>query len=193
MIPLEEAIRIMNDQRGDSLAVFSYTGGRLWRRISERPELDLPCGASMGKVADVALGIAIARPDRRVLAIDGDGALMMNLGGLITVAGMDPKNFCYVILQDNAYLTTGGQPVPGKGNVDFATIAKGSGFANCYNFEDLEEFSSLFQSLLEMPGPTFINLRVENPAQLPTAPRSRGFGEAARDMAEALRASDTAD
>ena len=187
MIPVEEAIRIMNEKRGEAVAVFSYTGSRLWRRVSTRPELDLPCGASMGKVVDVALGIALARPERRVLAIDGDGALLMNLGGLITIAGMDPKNLCYIVLQDNAYLTTGSQPVPGNGKVDFAAIARGAGFPNCYSFDDLEEFSGTFESMFQMPGPTFISLKVENPAQLPPAPPARRFGQAARDMAEALK------
>ena len=190
MIPVEEAIRIMNEERGEAVAVFSYTGSRLWRIISTRPELDLPCGASMGKVVDVALGIALAKPDRKVLAIDGDGALLMNLGGLVTIAGMDPKNLCYAVLQDNTYLTTGAQPVPGNGNVDFATIAQGAGFPNCYSFDDLEEFSSAFRALFQKPGPTFITLKVENPPQLPQAPPARRFGQAARDMAEALRVSD---
>ena len=187
MIPVEEAIRIMNEERGEAVAVFSYTGSRLWRRISTRPDLDLPCGSSMGKVTDVALGIAITKPDRKVLAIDGDGALLMNLGALTTIAGMDPKNLCYTVLQDNAYLTTGGQPVPGNGKVDFSTIARGAGFPNCYSFDDLEEFSGAFGSMLQMSGLTFISLTVENPAQLPPAPPARRFGQAARDMAEDLR------
>jgi phosphonopyruvate decarboxylase len=187
MIPVEEAIRIMHRDRDDAVAVFSYTGGRLWRAISEHSELDLPMGTSMGKVCDVALGIALARPDRKVLAIDGDGALLMNLGGLVTVSHMAPANLCYVLLQDDIYLTTGGQPVPGAGKVDFAAIARGAGFQQSYAFADVEEFAGEFAALFQRPGPTFVSLRVANPPELPNLGPARRFGEAARDVAEALR------
>lgn len=194
MIPVEEALRIMHDERGNSPTVLSYTGSRLWRYISTRPELDLPCGSSMGKVSNVALGIALAQPEKKVLAIDGDGALLMNLGGLVTVAEKEPKNFCYVLLQDGVYLTTGEQPVPGVGKVDFAAIARGAGFTNCYTFDDVEEFAVQFRDILRQPGPTFVALKVENPpggrnyrpADLPEPAAARRFGEAARDMAKAL-------
>ena len=150
--------------------------------ITTRPELDLPCGSSMGKVANVALGIALARPDRKVLAIDGDGALLMNLGGLVPITEMSPKNLCYAVLQDDAYLTTGSQPVPGVGKVDFPIIAKGAGFPNCYSFDDMEEFSGAFRSVFQVPGPTFIALKVENPGKtrydfdLPPSPDASRFG-----------------
>ena len=69
----------------------------------------------MGKASSIGLGIALARPDKKVLVIDGDGSLLMNLGSLVTVANMSPKNLVHFVYQNGTYGVSGGQPIPGSG------------------------------------------------------------------------------
>ena len=68
----------------------------------------------MGKASSVGLGVALARPDVRVLVLDGDGSLLMNLGSLVTIASQAPKNLVHVVFDGATYDTSGAQPTPGK-------------------------------------------------------------------------------
>ena len=81
----------------------------------------------MGKASSFGLGVALARPDIKVVVLDGDGSLLMNLGALVTIAALAPKNLLHVVLQGSTYDTSGGQPTPGQGILDWATVAKGGG------------------------------------------------------------------
>ena len=127
MIPAFEAVKAIHDRRGDAVVVGTMTPNRYWDLITDRPELDLPVFGAMGKASSLALGVALAQPHRRVVVLDGDGALLMNLGSLVTIAGRQPANLVHFVFDDGAYVTTGGQPVPGDGRHDFAAIAKGAG------------------------------------------------------------------
>lgn len=82
----------------------------------------------MGLWASIALGLALARPDRRVVFLSGDGDLLMNLQVLVTIASVAPTNLRIVLFQNGTYASSGGQPLGGSDNLSFATIAKGSGF-----------------------------------------------------------------
>jgi sulfopyruvate decarboxylase subunit beta len=82
---------------------------------------------SMGLASSIGLGIALARPDRRVVAIDGDGAVLMNLGTLVTIADQAPSNYLLVIIDNGAYGSTGGQPSCTARSADLASIARGAG------------------------------------------------------------------
>ena len=160
MIPAGEAIRTVNDNRADAIVVATMTPTRYWKRVSGRPELDLPIYGGMGKASSVGLGLALARPDTRVLVLDGDGSLLMNLGTLVTIAGQAPPNLVHFVFEDGVYFTTGGQPVPGAGTFDLAAIAKNAGFRESFEFDDLEEFATDLPGLLERRGPTFVCLKV---------------------------------
>jgi thiamine pyrophosphate-dependent acetolactate synthase large subunit-like protein len=83
----------------------------------------------MGLWASIALGLALARPDRRVVLLSGDGDLLMNLQVLATIAAVAPTNLRIVLFQNGTYASSGGQSLAGGDNLSFATIAKGSGIA----------------------------------------------------------------
>jgi thiamine pyrophosphate-dependent acetolactate synthase large subunit-like protein len=91
----------------------------------------------MGLWPSIALGLAVARPDRRVVLLAGDGDLVMNLQVLVTIASVAPKNFRIVLFQNGSYASSGGQPLGGADNLSFATIAKGAGIA--WSFETRTE------------------------------------------------------
>ena len=98
----------------------------------------------------------MAQPDLKVFVFDGDGSLLMNLGTLVTVAEKSPKNFYHLVLENGVYAVTGGQPIPGVNKVSFAGMAREAGYAAAYEFDDLEDFASRADEVLEAQGPVFI-------------------------------------
>jgi len=85
---------------------------------------------SMGLAFPIALGVALAQPDRRVFALEGDGSLLMQLGALATIAALKPKNLIMIVMDNGIYQITGAQPTPAAGVIDFPTLAKAAGYAD---------------------------------------------------------------
>ena len=180
-----DAAKAINHIRDDSVVVSTMTPNRYWSTISERPELDIPVFGAMGKASSVALGIAVARPDRRVIVLDGDGAVLMNLGTLVTIAGQAPANLVHFVFEDGVYYTTGGQPVPGAGTFDLAGMAKSAGFPHSFTFDDLEDLVSELPRIAELEGPVFVCLKVFN--EIPSLALRGSTRDAMRRVSEALR------
>jgi len=82
---------------------------------------------SMGLASSIGLGLALSRPDRKVIAIDGDGAVLMNLGSLATIADQHPANYLLVILDNGCYGSTGSQPTCTSRRADLVQMAEGAG------------------------------------------------------------------
>ena len=91
---------------------------------------------SMGLASSIGLGLALARPDRDVVVIDGDGSLLMNMGSLATVFANNPRNLTWIVIDNGAYGSTGNQDTYAQ-VVDLVDVAKGVGFKNSYNFSDV--------------------------------------------------------
>ena len=185
MIPSLEAVKAINQLRGDSVVVSTMTARQLFSSISQRRELDIPIIGCMGKASSFGLGLALAQPDRRVMVLDGDGGLLMNLGALVTIANKRPDNLVHILFQDGVYTTTGSQPVPSPDGLSFAGIAREAGISESYEFDDLEEFVSQLEDILKKKGPIFICLKVVHPEELPTPPDK--LYEALRVVAETLQ------
>jgi len=184
-IPAFEAVKAISDRRGDAVAVATMVPNRYWRQVSRRPELDLPIVGGMGKASSVALGIALACPDRRVIVLDGDGSLLMNLGTLVTIGGQRPGNLVHFVFEDGVYRTTGGQPVPGSGTFDLAEIANGAGFRRSYVFDDLEDFVGELPGVMDAAGPVFVCLKVTSAGDAPP-PGMGSTRDAMRRLRETL-------
>jgi thiamine pyrophosphate-dependent acetolactate synthase large subunit-like protein len=84
---------------------------------------------SMGLASSIGLGLAIARPDVRVIVLDGDGSLLMNLGSLATIGLLRPANLVVVVMDNQEYATTGGQPTPTAHGADLEAAARAMGIA----------------------------------------------------------------
>ena len=143
------------------------TPNRYWESVSDKGDLDLPIFGAMSKASSVGLGLALARPDKKVIVLDGDGALLMNLGSLVTIAGAQPGNLVHFVFEDGVYFTTGSQPVPGAGRFDLAAMARDAGFAESYQFDDLEELASELPGIMKKKGPVFVCLKVHHPDEIP--------------------------
>ena len=153
-------MQALADRRGDAVVVPTMMTAREWPRVTTNERLDLPLTGCMGKASSLALGIALARPERRVIVFDGDGSLLMNLGSLVTIANAKPRNLIHCVFENGIYEITGGQPVPGEGTFDLATLARGAGFPNTYNISDEASLGAQLDEAFARPGPTFIAFRV---------------------------------
>ncbi|WOH68481.1 thiamine pyrophosphate-dependent enzyme [Bradyrhizobium sp. BWA-3-5] len=117
---------------------------------------------SMGLAFPIALGVALAQPDRRVFALEGDGSLLMQLGSLTTIATLAPKNLTMVVMDNGIYQITGAQPTPAASVADIVAIAVASGLTNSSWAADEEDFERLIEEALFATGPVLIGARIDD-------------------------------
>jgi len=141
----------------------------LWAS-GQRPQNFYMLG-SMGLAIPIALGVAIAQPKRHVVALEGDGSLLMQLGCLSTVAMLGQKNLTMVIWDNGSYQITGGQPTASAATADLVAIARGSGITNANWAADEGEFDRLFAEALAKGGPTLIAARIDDKPGVATTDR----------------------
>jgi thiamine pyrophosphate-dependent acetolactate synthase large subunit-like protein len=132
----------------------------LWAS-GQRPQNFYMLG-SMGLAIPIALGVAIAQSRRHVIALEGDGSLLMQLGCLATVAERAPKNLTIVVWDNGIYQITGSQPTPGAGAADLVAIARGAGIANSAWAADEGDFDRLIASALKAGSPSLIAVRIDS-------------------------------
>ena len=117
---------------------------------------------SMGLAAPIALGVAIAQPDRRVIGLEGDGSILMQLGALATIAMRAQKNLIIVILDNGAYQITGGQTAASGAGTDIVAMSRGAGIAQSLWAADESHFEELIDRALAEDGPWLIGCRIDN-------------------------------
>lgn len=156
-----QAIEILGRYQDDVVVVHNMSTSREWPVVATDQELHLCGDDSMGKAMSIGLGIALARPDRRVWVLDGDGSLLMSLGSLVTIAAAGPKNFVHFVFENGVYEVTGGQPIPGAGVVDFAAISRAAGYRAAYAFDDAGEFDQAAAGIVAQEGPLLVDLKVK--------------------------------
>ena len=127
-----------------------YSTAFEWVDIRPHPLNYLSHGA-MGLASSHALGLALGRPDKRVIVLDGDGSLLMNLGSLVTIAAAAPPNLYHFVCQNGTYEANGGHPIPGRDRVDFGGFARSAGYRTVYEFSDLKMFEQRIGALLSEP------------------------------------------
>ncbi len=133
---------------------------REWPKLSEHP-LDFHyIPSAMGHLPEIGLGLALARPDREIVVLNGDGSQLMSLGALVTIAACQARNLTLVIADNGVYEVTGGQRTPASGQVDFAGLAQAAGFATAARFDDLETWRQAVSTILAKPGPRLVQLAV---------------------------------
>ncbi|MGJ4891062.1 thiamine pyrophosphate-dependent enzyme [Bradyrhizobium sp. HKCCYLRH3099] len=116
---------------------------------------------SMGLACPIALGVALAQPQRRVFALEGDGSLLMQLGCLTTIATLAPNNLAIIVMDNGIYQITGGQPTPAR-QADIVAIASGCGIAASHWAADEEDFERLVDVALTTDGPMLIGARIDD-------------------------------
>ena len=174
MIEAKKVFEAFQEHRGDAIVSVQGTSGKHWSDITTNLNRDISLGGAMGQSTSAIFGLALGLPDQKVVHFDTEGALLMNLGVLASVAGKQPENFVHFLLDNGCYATTGGQPVPNSEAIDYAVIAEGSGYAATYSFDDLEELSTSLDEIMNEKGPVFVAIKVEAEVEnLPIGLRER--------------------
>lgn len=182
MIHQAEVMAVVQKYRGDAVVIPEERAAVEWPQFSTYPQRDMT-PEIMGKGACFALGICLAQPDTKVILFDGDGSLEMNLGTLVTVAEQRPRNLYHFVFENGMYATTGGQPIPGQGRVSFAELARATGYAAAYDFDDLEDFTNRAEEILNQSGPVLVCVKtVPNPR-----PREARFEDESYDLRPAAQ------
>ncbi len=109
----------------------------------------------MGLTVPIGLGLAEAQPGKRILVITGDGDMLMSMGALATVAKARPRNLAIVVLDNERFGETGGQPTHTAGVTDLVAVAKGAGIAVASTIRDPSGIAAMVDSVYETPGPVF--------------------------------------
>jgi sulfopyruvate decarboxylase subunit beta len=166
----EEALRVIAAARGDAICVPTMTTAPAWRTIAP-DDLSVTCVGFMGGASAIGLGLALARPERRVLVFDGDGSLLMQLGSLATVAGAGARNLVHFVFKNGVYHTSGSQEIPGGLSVDFVTMARGAGYRSASSIGEIDDLRRRLPHLLAEEGPILVELQTTLAEQTPMTAR----------------------
>jgi phosphonopyruvate decarboxylase len=128
-----------------------------WRALAPKA-LSVKCAGFMGGASSLGLGLALARPGRRVVVLDGDGSLLMQLGSLATIAGAAPRNLVHLVFRNGVYHSSGAQPIPGAPSVDFVGMALAAGYRDAFAVRELDDFRRRLPRLLSAEGPLLAEL-----------------------------------
>jgi thiamine pyrophosphate-dependent acetolactate synthase large subunit-like protein len=179
----EQLLEPLAELRDQSVVVTCMSVTRPWGAYSSS-ELDFASADSaMGHTADLALGIALAQPNRKVVCLNGDGSMLMTLGTLATVTASEATNFVLFVIQNDTYEITGNQEIPAAGRIDFALLARGAGFRRVYDFDDPDSYKKTLPEVLSGDGPVFVAVRVEKGWE---GPISRSAKEKSRYLRTSL-------
>jgi phosphonopyruvate decarboxylase len=128
--------------------------------MNQGHERDFLTVGSMGHASQIALGIALAQPDRRVWCFDGDGAAIMHMGSMAIVANKAPKNYVHVVFNNGAHDSVGGQPTVGL-KIDLPAVAKAVGYKAMYTVETKEYLAELLDKVKRHEGPVLLEVKVK--------------------------------
>jgi sulfopyruvate decarboxylase subunit beta len=169
-----EALDAVHGARGpNDIVVTTMTTARDWMTMTPHPLDMVFVPSAMSHATSLALGLALAQPQRRVIVCNGDGSMLMNLGSLVSIAGAGASNLVVLLFDNGVYEVTGSQPTPASHRVDFAAIARGAGFESVHEFATLESWRDSAGRVLAEPGPVFVWLRVADTPGV-TGPKSPG-------------------
>ncbi len=179
-----EALEVLLEDMGDDLLVScnGFASRELYMK-RDRPE-NLYLLGSMGLAAAVGMGVALARPDRRVVVLDGDGNALMGLGGMANAAAAAPRNFVHVILDNGVYASTGAQGTVSR-RVPLEEVARACGYARALRVRDIESLRKAWREAREADGPVCLLAEVEPSVgeglprvEIPPPELARRFSEA---------------
>ncbi|MFI5266390.1 MAG: thiamine pyrophosphate-dependent enzyme [Chloroflexota bacterium] len=159
MMRRDDCLKTLAHHRTDEIVVAVYNAAQEWLYIGPH-DLNYTFTGAMGQGSSHALGLALGRPDKRVIVLDGDGSLLMNLGSLATIGNAAPKNLLHFVCRNGTYETNGAVSIPGSQHVSFTAMARAAGYRDAYEFDRLEDWDREVGRLLKEDGPILADLRV---------------------------------
>ena len=166
----EQAIEAVVADLGETDAIVSTTGKpsrELYEcrdRAGQGHQREFLTVGSMGHASQIAMGIALAQPDRQVFCLDGDGAMLMHMGGAAIVGAAGVANFKHVILNNGVHDSVGGMATAGL-HVSFTEIVKACGYTEAWRVERHEDLSAKVAQLRSAPGPAMLEIMVQKGAR----------------------------
>ncbi len=164
LLAREEAITILVETIGDDDIVVSTTGKasrelfEVRERYSQTHDRDFLTVGSMGHSSQIALGIALQKPNHRVICLDGDGAVLMHAGALAIVGQKAPPNFVHIVINNESHDSVGGQPTASP-NVDYVGLARAMGYRRALKAVSSEEIGSALSQVLSGEGPSLVEIK----------------------------------
>ena len=162
----EETIQKVASNIEDNACIVSTTG-MISRELfeartawSQGHERDFLTVGAMGHASQIALGIALQKPERRVYCFDGDGASIMHMGNMAITASMKCKNYVHIVFNNGAHDSVGGQPTVGL-KIDFCAIAQAVGYKAAYSVETMEALEAKLAEFKNAEGPVFLQICVK--------------------------------
>jgi len=166
----KQALEVLARNRSNQIVITTMSTVGIWPEFSDTPADFFYIPSTMGQGPSFALGLALAQEERGVIAINGDGCTLMNLGCLVTIAG-NPANICLIVMDNGVYEITGGQETAGSRRVDFAAAARAAGIEKAYSFNTVEEWDHAAADILAEQGPVLVHLCVQaRMGQVPPKP-----------------------
>ena len=163
----EKALKIILDNLDDQDLIVSTTG-KTSREIYEIREKghkshhqEFLTVGSMGHCSSIALGIALAKPNRKVICIDGDGAMLMHLGSLTSIASLKLKNFYHILMNNEAHESVGGQDTAAK-NINLSAVVKAMGASKMFKAKSSVELKEVFTGFITCTGPSFLEVKIKS-------------------------------
>ncbi|MBK8065158.1 MAG: aldehyde dehydrogenase [Betaproteobacteria bacterium] len=155
-----DVVKTLLAERGDLLVVTGL-GSATWDAAAAGDHvLTFPMWGAMGNAAMVGLGLALARPERRVLVLTGDGEMLMGIGSLATIAVQKPANLAIVVIDNEHFGETGMQKTHTAHGMDMAAVAKGCGIADSHVVRSAAELPALVKATRTARGPYFAQVKV---------------------------------
>jgi thiamine pyrophosphate-dependent acetolactate synthase large subunit-like protein len=161
MLHRRQFVKQLLVDRGDLLAICGLGSPTYDVAATNDDGANFYLWGAMGSAAMVGLGLALARPDRRVAVFTGDGEMLMGLGGLATIGVKQPLNLAMVVLDNGHYGETGMQPSHTNSGISLVDVALGCCFKEARSFGEAEETPAARKMLYSQPGPLFIHARVD--------------------------------
>jgi sulfopyruvate decarboxylase subunit beta len=163
MMKRDDFLKTLARHRKEEVVVAVYSAAQELLQIGPHP-LNYTFTGAMGQGSSHALGIALGRPDKRVIILDGDGSLLMNLGSLVTIAHAAPGNLIHCLCRNNTYETNGSISIPNRGKLSFTAMAMAAGYRRAVTITTLEEWERQLPGLLTEQGPVFVDIEMQKGA-----------------------------
>ena len=162
----EEALEIILENLDDNAIIVSTTGKtsreifEIREKRGQTHEQDFLTVGSMGHCSSIALGIALAKPHREVVCIDGDGAMLMHLGSLTSIASMKPKNFRHILMNNEVHESVGGQETAAK-YLDLSAIVEAVGSSKVFKAATPNDLKTNITNFITCSGPSFLEVKIK--------------------------------
>ena len=154
----------------DDVIVVGSVGDTATAMLTYRPSDANVYSVNLGSCSALGFGLALGLPHRRIVVLDGDGNLLLNLAVLADIAKESPPNLAIIVQDNEVYGSAGNLPSATAGPADLAGIASSAGIKNTRTLRDLNTFASSIEDILKAPGPLFVVAKIEKEVERPQTP-----------------------